>query len=122
MNNISNGTGITQFVPGQALGSSTMNDLNRAINLNTEVTNNFLLEYINPNVEENDFTTKYTLESILPRIPIERRKGGVKLRFLGENGWEEYVYLPGKYTIETWLNPISWGGGDYARVIDGGEW
>ena len=122
MINISNGTGITQFVPGQPLGSSTMNDLNRAINSNTVVTNSFLLEYINPNVEENDYTTKYTLESLLPRIPVERRKGGSKLRFLGQNGWEEYVYLPDKYTEESWLSTANWGGGDYAKIIDGGEW
>ena len=37
MKRLSEGTGIRHFSPGQSLGSQTMNDLNSAINHNTDL-------------------------------------------------------------------------------------
>ena len=82
MKQLSEGTGIGYFTPGQSLGSQTMNNLNSTINHNTAVTNSFLMEYINPNVEDNQMDQVYTLEQILPQVPERRRVPGIKLKFL----------------------------------------
>jgi hypothetical protein len=97
-----------------------MNNINSAINKNTTVTNNFLLEYINPNVEDNQLDRIYTLEEILPLVPEQRRVPGIKLRFLSSEGWVEYVYEPKEGL--GWENANCWTEGDGARIIDGGEW
>lgn len=121
MKRLSEGTGIGHFSPGQSLGSQTMNSLNSAINHNTEITNSFLLEYINPNVEDNRMTSTYTLEEILPNVPLQRRIPGIKLRFLSTKGWKEYIYVP-RGEENDWTNPDCWREGEGSGVIDGGEW
>jgi hypothetical protein len=122
MKRLSEGTGIGYFSPGQSLGSQTMNNLNTAINHNTDITNNFLLEYINPNVEENKMTTVYTLSEILPNVPEQRRVPGIKLRFLSATGWKEFIYIPNIEEENSWTNLDYWKEGESSGVIDGGEW
>lgn len=121
MKQLSNGTGIGYFTPGQSLGSQTMNNLNSAINHNTAVTNNFLMEYINPNVEDNQMNRVYTLEQILPQVPENRRIPGIKLKFLSSTGWKEYIYKP-KNEEGNWLNINCWKESEGTGIIDGGEW
>lgn len=120
MNRLSNGTEISSFSPGQPLSSSIMNKLNSTINNNTSVANSFLKEYINPNIEENNFTTTYSLETLISTLPVERRIPGIKLRFLGSDGWEEYVFC--STDISKWNNVKFWKANDQAGIIDGGEW
>lgn len=120
MRHITNGTGINSFSPGQSLSSQDMNNINTAVNSNSRVVNDFLREYINPNVEENNFTKRYTLETVLPKVPGERRYPGVKLRFLGESGWEEYIFA--SMDPNDWNKTWKWKAGDQATIIDGGEW
>jgi hypothetical protein len=120
MKQLSEGTGVGQFSPGQSLGSQTMNNLNSAINHNAAVTNTFLMEYINPNIEDNQLNRIYTLEQILPQVPTKRRVPGIKLRFLSSEGWREFIYQP-KGEEGDWTNTDCWvecGNG----IIDGGEW
>jgi hypothetical protein len=121
MENIHGGTGINYFAPGQSLSSQTMNNLNSAINANTRVTNSHLLECINPNVEEKNFNKTYTLESLLPLVPKERRVSGIKLRFLSSDGWKEYIFTS-TTPSEHWTDLRYWVCGDQASIIDGGEW
>ena len=121
MKQLSEGTGIEHFAPGQSLGSQTMNDLNSTINHNTAITNSFLLEYINPNVEDNQMSKIYTLVQILPQVPERRRISGIKLRFLSSTGWKEYVYRP-KNEEGDWLDINSWKESEGTGIIDGGEW
>lgn len=121
MNYLSNGTGIGYFSPGQSLGSQAMNRLNSTINRNTIITNNFLLEYINPNVEEGIMDKVYTIQEILPRVPEQRRVPGIKLRFLSSTGWKEFIYKP-KGENGDWTNLDCWKEGESSGIIDGGEW
>ena len=117
MKQLTEGTGIGYFIPGQSLGSQTMNSLNSTINHNAAVTNNFLMEYINPNVEDNQPNRIYTLEQILPQVPEKRRVPGIRLRFLSSTGWKEYMYIG-----ENWLDTNCWKETEGSGIIDGGEW
>ena len=121
MKNLSEGTGVEYFSPGQSLGSQTMNNLNSAITRNTAVTNSFLLEYINPNVEDNQLDKIYTIEEILPSVPVRRRVPGIKLKFLSSTGWKEYIYKPTGEEGD-WTNLNCWKEDGNTRIIDGGEW
>ena len=98
-----------------------MNNLNSAINHNTSVTNSFLLEYINPNVEENKMEKVYTIEEILPNVPTQRRVPGIKLRFLSSTGGKEFVYRP-RGENGDWTNLKCWKECEGSEIIDGGEW
>ena len=119
MHRTTTGTGVSQFAPGQSLSSSTMNSINSAVNNNAEIANSFLREYINPNVENNS-TSYYTLPSVIAMVDEGRRFPGARLRFLGENGWEEWEF--DSTDISDWGNRGKWKNVGPSNIIDGGEW
>lgn len=119
--NILEPTGVKIKYPGDSLTSSDINAINSTVNALVDAVNEFLYSFCNANSELNDMTKKLSLASAAAAVPINRRRYGMKLRFLGPDGaWLEYLYSGTDLEESSWTSESNWS--SPFDVIDGGEW
>lgn len=121
MKNLITGTGLS-FTAGQKLSSEALNTMNSRINDLVDIMNLYLKSEVNVNAEEGDQNANYTLESARPLVPVNRRLGGIKLRFrTGPGEWIEYVYKGSAVDDNNWYDDDNWSV-SLDNIIDGGSW
>ena len=123
MRNLLETTGIGSFLPGQKLTSETLNVLNARINELVRTTNYMLKSHINVNIEEENPNGVYSLDTILLKVPVDRRSRGIKIRFREDStgDWIEYVYVGANTEDNNWYEKSNWAK-TLSNIVDGGEW
>lgn len=101
------------FKAGEKLTSSQLNILIGKINEVIEYINKDVIpNEINLNRELGDMEKIWTVGQALAAIPSERLSPGIKVSFLGNNGWVTWYNNPITGVWET----------DYFTELNGGEW
>lgn len=101
------------FKSGEKLTSSQLNIIIKKINEIVKYINSDVIpDEVNINREFGDMKKVWTLEQVLAALPADRLFPGIKVSFLGVDGW-----------ITWYNNPVTgdWETDDFTE-IDGGEW
>lgn len=115
-------TGVSNKVSGDSLSHQDVNNINSTVNLNVDATNYLLKNFCNVNDEINDYSKIFSLEEAINQVPVNRRKPGMKIRFLdSSNIYREFIYMKSNTNQEDWINKANWMP-DGVDIIDGGEW
>lgn len=116
---IINKTGIPTKNKGDGLSSTDVNKINSAVNQNVEVSNMYLKTIYDANLE-NGTNHFYTFDEVVLLVPANRRRVGLKIRFLMSSGFfEELTYVGDDLEIGSWKDHNNWCHG--GSIIDGGE-
>lgn len=116
-------TGVPQKQSGDGLSHKDINNINSTVNTAVNAINEDLKNFCNLNQEANNYTRSFTLKEAIKAVPIDRRKQGMKIKYLSSTGtYKEYIFCLGKTTFSTeewedtenWMLPFN--------EIDGGEW
>ena len=119
-----NKSGIAQKNSGDGLSHKDVNAINSTANAAVGAINDtVLMNFCNINSEVNDYARVFTLLSAVKIVPKNRRRPGLKIRYLNSEGvYSEYIYT-GKNTVisdEEWEREFNWS--ISLTNIDGGEW
>lgn len=107
--------------PGDSLTSADINSINSTVNAAVGYINENLKDFCNANAEINNFERKLSLLDAIGLVPEARRRGGLKIRFLGsENQYLEFIYKGHDVESANWFNESNWK--SPYDVVDGGEW
>ena len=116
---IINKTGIPTKNKGDGLSSSDVNKINSAVNQSVDVSNMYLKSVYDANLE-NGTDRFYTFDEVVLLVPQNRRRIGLKIRFLMPSGFfEELVYVGDDMEATSWVDRNNWSRG--GSIIDGGE-
>ena len=112
-------TGIPTKNKGDGLSSADFNKVNSAVNQSVEVGNMYLKTIYDANLE-NGTDRFYTFDEVVVLVPGNRRRVGLKIRFLMSSGFfEELTYVGDDLDIVSWKDRNNWCHG--GSIIDGGE-
>jgi hypothetical protein len=117
---IINKTGIPTKNKGDGLSSSDVNKINSAVNQSVDVSNMYLKSVYDANLENGGTSRFYTFDEVVLLVPQNRRRIGLKIRFLMSSGFfEELVYVGDDMETTSWIDRNNWSHG--GSIIDGGE-
>lgn len=120
--NILTKTGVPIKTSGDGLSHQDINNINTTVNSNVDATNYLLKNFCNINDEVNDYSQTFTLSEAIEKVPENRKKLGIKIRFLNvSNTYVEYIYSGNDISSENWSNEENWSPVTF-KVLDGGEW
>ena len=111
-------TGIPTKNKGDGLSSADFNKINSAVNQNVDANNLYLKSIFDANLEMGT-NRYYTLGEAVSLVPVDRRRIGFRVRFLGPSGFFDEQTFYGD-SLEDWNDLSKWGHG--GGIIDGGEW
>ena len=112
-------TGIPTKNKGDGLSSADVNKINSAVNQSVEVSNMYLKTVYDANLE-NGTDRFYTFDEVVLLVPGNRRRIGLKIRFLMSSGFfEELTYIGDDLEVGSWRDRNNWSHG--GSIIDGGE-
>ena len=117
MENLINSTGVPTKKTGDGLKSTEVNAINNETNNAIKVSNIYLKDRCNINIETSNLEKTWKLSDAIELVPSYRRNASLEVKFLGESGdWEVWEFLGGDYNdLSSWVSIGT-------NIIDGGIW